>query len=324
MSGGGIAREVADGVYRIDVNHPQPLHTCGYLIVSDGAAAMFDCGGGRRGAAAVMGGLKELGIAAEQVQWLVVTHAHLDHAGAGGLLMQALPQARFAAHPSALKHLLNPQAALAPASALLFGEEFFETYYGGLLAVEAERAQALEDGEEILIGGARKIITHYTPGHAWHHASFYDAAASFIIAGDAYGNSYRQTDRNGLGLLMPVMPPSQFDPPTMAASIRRLHDLRADAVGLAHFDVVDTATYGDTYTEVQLRALEDWQLAANGIHAKDADNFEPLMKDYLFEWLSHRATAHGVDAAGVRQMYNNDVSLSAGGFAHYMKKTAAA
>lgn len=324
MAHGERTREVAEGIYRIDVNHPEPLHTCAYLIVADDTAAIIDCGGGRRGAAAVMGGLAELNLAAEQVRWLLVTHAHLDHAGAAGLLMQTLPQATFAAHPSALKHLCNPQQALAPASVALFGEAFFETYYGGLLAVDAARAQPLMDGEELALG-TRTLTTHYTPGHAWHHASFYDAAASFIVAGDAYGNSYRQTDgEDGFGLLMPVMPPTQFDPPAMVDSIHRLHGLQARAVGLAHFDVIDTAAHGDAYRDAQLQALDNWLTAAADIYAKHAEDFEPHMKDYLFEWVGQHAAAHGMEATAMRQLYNNDISLSAAGFAHYMKKTAAA
>lgn len=322
-------REVAAGVYRIDVNHPRPRHTCAYLLVKDGAAAVIDCGGGTRGAAAVCNALAALGIAAEAVQWLLVTHAHLDHAGAAGRLMQALPKARFAAHPSALKHLVDPHKALMPASLALFGKPFFEKFYGGLMPVPAARAQALSDGERLPLGRG-DLTAVFTPGHAWHHVSFFDAAASFIAAGDAYGVSYRQLDcaetgtGSGMGLLVPVMPPSQFNPPAMEESIRRLHGLGAAHMGLAHFDVLDTATAAnaDRYLNMQLEALAAWQPKAAALFAETPVRFYPRMKAYLLDWITQRAEAQGADRETAQRLHDNDANLSALGFEYYLKKQA--
>ena len=317
-------REVTTGVFRIDVNHPRPCHTCAYLIVDSGAAAVIDCGGGQRGVDAVMEGLAAVGVAAESVVWLLATHAHLDHAGAAGQLMQVLPQARFAAHPSAVKHLVDPQLALEPASMSLFGKPFFDKYYGGLLPVPAERAQTLSDGEELPLGG-RKLRALYTPGHAWHHISFYDEEAGFVAAGDAYGVSYRQLDCGGMGLVVPVMPPSQFNPAALMESIHRLHGLGAAHMGLAHFDVLDTATASraDRYRDMQLEALAEWQPHAEALFAEQPAKFYPRMKAYLLEWITRRAVANGADLEEATRLHDNDANLTALGFDYYLKKQAA-
>lgn len=317
-------REVAEGIHRIDVNHPQPEVTCCYLIVEGDAAALIDCGGGQRGADAVLAGLAQLGIPREQVRLFLVTHAHLDHAGAAGQLMQALPSAAFFAHPSAVKHLVNPFEALVPASQALYGRKFFDDQYGGMQAVPGGRAQALADGEALDLNG-RRLQAIFTPGHAWHHVSFYDAAASFIVAGDAYGISYRQLYRAGEeGLLAPVTPPSQFNPEAMEKSIRALHGLKAARIGLSHYDVLDAAAYADAYLQQQLQALDEWQRQADGLFAQSPARFAPQMQDYLMEWIGRRAAEYGAERPRAEQLHAGDVALSAAGFNHYLKKKASA
>lgn len=317
-------REVSDGIYRIDVNHTRPDTTCCYLIGGGDGAALIDCGGGQRGEAAVLAALKTLALPAAAVQVFAVTHAHLDHAGAAGQLMRHLPQATFAAHPDGLKHLINPAAALEPASRALYGDTFFQTYYGGLTGVPAARARALTDGE-ILTFGNRNIQVLYTPGHAWHHVSFYDAAAAFVAAGDAYGISYSY-GKNRAGepppLVVPVTPPSQFNPPAMCDSLGRLQALNAASMGLAHFDTLDMTADADLYYRRQLLAVEEWQTQAAELFAEAPEQFEARMKTYLLDWIS--SAAEGEDAAVVRERHAMDTTLSAAGFAYYMKKITAA
>ena len=320
-------REVSADIYRIDVNHTRPKVTCCYLFRTSAGAALVDCGGGHRGEAAVLAALKALAMEAEEVRWLLVTHAHLDHAGAAGQLMQQLPQATFAAHPSALKHLIDPGQALEPASRALYGEDFFNTYYGGLTGIAETRTQALTDGE-VLTLGERRLQVLFTPGHAWHHVSFYDETAGFIAAGDAYGLSYHNTlgsSDTQAPLVVPVTPPSQFNPPALCASIERLQSLNAGTIGLAHFDTLDMTTHADLYCREQLQALAEWQKRAEELFAESPEEqFEENMKVYLLDWVSAAAAARGYDAGAAREQHNLDSMLSASGFAYYMKKKTAA
>ena len=318
-----IVCEIAAGIYRIDVNHPQPQTTCCYLIAHGNAQAIIDCGGGTRGTTAVLSALKSLAIAPEKINFLLATHAHLDHSGAAGQLMQQLPQATFAAHPDTVKHLTAPDAALVPASRALYGNAFFDTYYGGIVPIANERARVLQDDEEVLLDGSTLRVV-YTPGHAWHHVSFYDSKNAFLVAGDAYGISYRQLDGNDTCLLVPVMPPSQYNPPALIASIHRLHQLGAKTIGLAHYSTLDNARYHEDYLQMLLQAQKEWQQQAELLFAEKQENFYARMKQYLLDWVRARAQERGLCAETAQKLHEHDSGLSAGGFEYYLKKNAAA
>lgn len=309
-------REVADGVFRVDVRYPSAGRTCCYLIRHNGAAAVIDCGG-KRGVAAVLEALQTLGLTAAAVEWLTPTHAHLDHAGGAGELMQQLPKAVLAGHPSAIKHLVDPYKTLAAAVRALYGDKYYDEHYGELTPIDAARTHNLSDNEHIVVGGDRPLRAVYSPGHAWHHLSIYDETASFLAAGDAYGVSYRELDNDGKSSIVPVMPPSQFNPEAMAESIRRLRALNADVVGLAHYD---TPAHADDLAKQQLTALECWTKKAEEIFNEDEKNFYQRMLDYLLGWAAEQAAARGADADAARQRHQIDSHLSARGFEHYLKK----
>lgn len=316
-------RQILPGIHRLDVNHPRPHTTCAYLVTKNDQAALIDCGGGTRGRDAILAGLAEANIAPQQIRYLLATHAHLDHAGAAGLLLQSLPNAQFAAHPSAVKHLTNPESTLAPATRTLFGTAFFNTYYGGLQPVPADRAHPLQDKQSLPLG-AGELAVIATPGHAWHHLAFHDPENAFIAAGDAFGVSYRALDaKDGKNIIAPVMPPSQFAPDAMRASLHRLHALAARHIGLAHFDAIPLQDHGAAHLHMQIKALDDWQTTAATLFADQRDHFYPRMKAHILNWIAHRAAKNGISPELARQWHESDSSLSARGFEHYLKTTAA-
>lgn len=145
-----LYQESLPGVWRIDVSHPAPQYSCCYLIVEKGASALVDCGA-KNGIATIMDTLAAQQIAPEQVQWIIVTHAHLDHAGAAAQLMQLFPNATLAGHPSAIKHLINPHKKLVPGVTKLYGKKWFDEQYGELLPINATRTRILADGESVML-----------------------------------------------------------------------------------------------------------------------------------------------------------------------------
>lgn len=313
-------REVASpNVFRIDVHYPAPGRTCCYLITEGDKAALVDCGA-RLGADLIMTVLHEKGIAPQDVEWLFLTHPHLDHAGAAGRLMRLLPRVIVAAHPSTIKHLISPDDALLPAVKALYGETFYEQHFAGVEPLDKIRAHALADGEYLAVGNIRAVRAIYSPGHAWNHVSFYDSSASFLFSGDAYGISYPALNNEiGAPLILPTTPPSQLDFAAMEKSLNLLRRINAKFIGLTHFGAFPAS---DDSLRQLLDALGEWRSEAEKLwDAHGGDDFHRRFADYMLEWVVTRAFGLTADkTAFLRDYLQGDANLNAHGIQHWIKK----
>lgn len=156
-------------------------------------------------------------IAPEQIDYIFLTHIHLDHAGGAGEFMQQLPNARLVVHPRGASHMVNPVKLIAGVMAV-YGESEFRRIYGEIQPISAERIIEAPDDTLIKLNG-RPLRLLDTPGHARHHYCIHDAGSASIFTGDTFGVSYREFDANGLEFvfrplhqcsltLKPHMPPS--------------------------------------------------------------------------------------------------------------------
>ncbi|MDN5782211.1 MAG: MBL fold metallo-hydrolase, partial [Luteimonas sp.] len=122
------------GITTIDTGYgDRPRFCAAYLVVQDGRAAFIDCGS-NDSVPRMLAALDAQGLAPDAVDWLVLTHVHLDHAGGAGTLMRALPDARLVVHPRGVPHMIDPSKLVAGASAV-YGEAEFARNYGALLPV---------------------------------------------------------------------------------------------------------------------------------------------------------------------------------------------
>jgi glyoxylase-like metal-dependent hydrolase (beta-lactamase superfamily II) len=200
---------------------------------------------------AVTAGLAAAGV--ESLDWIVVTHIHLDHAGAAGSLAQRFPDARVAVHEVGAPHLVDPSKLWSSASRI-YGDEM-ESLWGGIDPIPADRIQTLADGDKIDLGG-RSLQAIETPGHARHHHAFLDDQTGIVFTGDALGVRLPE-----VGIMRPATPPPEFNLEDAKASIRRLASLGATSLWLTHFgpaeageratDIADTA-------ERAIEALDGW------------------------------------------------------------------
>ena len=131
--------------------------------------------------------LDELGI--DDVARIVVTHIHLDHAGAAGHLAQRYPGARVGVHRLGARHLVSPERLVASATRV-YGEEGMRTLWGPMEPIDESRLLVLDEGDRIPLGDGRTIDVLYTPGHAKHHVVFFDSDAGGLYVGDAVGLSF--------------------------------------------------------------------------------------------------------------------------------------
>lgn len=220
------------GVYAVDTGFQRDRFDAAYLIVERGRAAFVDTGTAYA-VPRLLGALAALGLAREAVDFVIPTHVHLDHAGGAGALLRELPAATLWVHPRGARHLIDPAALWAGATAV-YGAEAMARSYGEVVPVPAERVRESRDGLTIELGG-RPLRFIDTPGHARHHHCVWDEASRGWFTGDTFGLSYREFDVDGRAWLLPTSTPVQFEPEALARSVERL--LAADPawVYLTHY-----------------------------------------------------------------------------------------
>lgn len=167
-------------------------------------------------------GMSALGLAPRDVRDVLVTHVHLDHAGAAGHI--AAHGARVHVHPRGHRHLVDPTRLIAGTRAV-HGMRF-DSEYGDPLAVPAGRACAAGDGHAVSLAGGIVATALATPGHARHHHAWIvrDAARTHAFVGDVAGILLPHAER----FLAVPMPPTDLDLPAWLESIRRLETLAAE------------------------------------------------------------------------------------------------
>jgi glyoxylase-like metal-dependent hydrolase (beta-lactamase superfamily II) len=195
----------------------------------------------------------------EAVRYVIVTHAHLDHAGGAGAVMEACPHATLIAHPRAARHLIDPSRLVASATQV-YGAERFKALYGVIAPIPKERVQALEDNAELPLGRATLRFVH-TRGHAKHHFVVHDPALDTVFTGDSFGLVYPRLQRAGLFTLASTSP-TDFEPEEARQSVARILALGAASARLTHYG--ETRELRGVATQL-LRAIdqsEQWLDAA--------------------------------------------------------------
>ncbi len=167
------------------------------------------------------------GVQVKDVRRLLLTHIHLDHAGATGTLAAANPQMEIFVHERGLPHLINPAKLLASAGRL-YGEDM-QRLWGEVGPVPSAQLRALEGGERVVAGG-RELEVAYTPGHASHHVSYFDPSSGVAFVGDVAGI------RRGSGTyILPPAPPPDIDLELWRQSADTILAWSPDTLFLTHF-----------------------------------------------------------------------------------------
>ena len=199
----------------------------------------------------VLAGLQTEGI--DSLDWIVVTHIHLDHAGAAGTLAQHFPDATVAVHGVGAPHLVDP-AKLWKSAARIYGARM-DSLWGGIDPIGEGRIKVIEDGDKIDLGG-RSLQAIETPGHAYHHHAYLDDATGYLFTGDALGVKLPD-----VGVVRPATPPPEFHLEKAVASIERLRSVRPAAMWLTHFGPQNAGVRPidvDNLCDESIAALHRW------------------------------------------------------------------
>lgn len=219
MSSWDYLQSLEHGITVIDTGFMRPRFDAAYLIVENGRAAYVDTGT-NDALPRLLGALTAQGLAPVDVDYLIVTHVHLDHAGAAGTLMRHLPHAKLVVHPRGARHMIDPGQLLDGARAVYGVEEVARTY-GDVLPIAAERVLETHDDMVLELGG-RPLRFIDTPGHARHHHCIWDEASRGWFTGDTFGISYPELDTPAGRYIVPAATPVQFEPEALHASMRRM------------------------------------------------------------------------------------------------------
>lgn len=222
-------------IHTIDTGYLGRSGFAGAYLIVDGDRAAFVDNNTNAAVPILLDALSKTGLRPDDVEYLIITHVHLDHAGGTSLLARHCPNATVLAHPRAAPHVVDPSKLIASASAV-YGEHEFDRLYGRIEPVAAERVRTMDD-EETLRFGSRTLRFLHTRGHANHHFCIADSASESIFTGDAFGLIYPALQTQGT-FAFPSTSPTDFEPELARDTVRRLVDEQARCLYPTHFGAV--------------------------------------------------------------------------------------
>jgi glyoxylase-like metal-dependent hydrolase (beta-lactamase superfamily II) len=300
---------LASGLSYFDLNFlgvPRIIATA--VLQGPGGVALVDPGPSST-LPALRAGLGQAGISVQDLGALLLTHIHLDHAGATGTLVREVPSLRVYVHERGAPHVVNPEKLLASA-ARLYGDDM-DRLWGSVQPVPQEAVIGLQGGERISAGG-RDFDVAYTPGHASHHVSYFNADTGIAFVGDTAG-----VRLNPDGYVLPPTPPPDIDVGEWHDSLDKIGRWHPETLFITHFGphapsaghLVEFAEHLD-WTSALVRRL----LAREG---SDADREMWFIEEIRRE-LRRRTSDADVRSYEVAGRFD----LSWRGLARYWKKTS--
>jgi glyoxylase-like metal-dependent hydrolase (beta-lactamase superfamily II) len=255
---------------------------------------------------ALESGLANLGRRLDDVKTLLLTHIHLDHAGATGTLLYRLRDAVVYVHERGAPHLIEPAKLLASATRL-YGSNM-DRFWGEVRPVPSDRVRVLHGGERLDVAG-RTFDVEYTPGHASHHVSYFDTTAGVAYVGDTGGI------RVSRGYIKAPTPPPDIDLEQWEESLQKIEAWKPRALVLTHFgQVEDVAEHLRSFRGVLSRqaALVQETLASEGTDEERIRRFVEDMRADARRQLSNDDAASTEAAAAFDQLWQ--------GLARYWRK----
>ena len=276
-----------------------------YLIRKEDAVVLVESGPGST-RAGLEAGLAKEGLSSRDVTHLLLTHIHLDHAGAAGWL--ARQGAEVYVHPVGAPHMLDPEKLLASATRI-YGDRM-DSLWGEFLPVPEDKLHVVREREGIAIGHLEFLPIH-TPGHAGHHYAyiFEDICFSGDIGGVRIpGYQY---------LRLPLVPP-ELHLELWHESMERLRQERFARIAPTHFGIYDDPEW--QLREVEKR-LDDAELWLEKVMSEDSNPPIEALRESFTEWMIVQATEMGL-SEDVLKAYAvaNPPGMSADGLLRYWKK----
>ena len=298
--------QIGKNLYQVDLETGGLKNLiCSYII--KGKKTMLVESGPTNSVPNLLAGLQELKVNLEDIEYVAVTHIHLDHGGGAGTLLKSLPNAKVIVHPHGAPHLIDPER-LWPSSLSVLG--FVAEIFGKPEPVPEERIISLTEGSFDLDEGGKLTVTE-TVGHASHNLSFHESFNNGVFPGDAAGTYFPE-----YGVVAPSTPPP-FYLESALASLDKLISLKPAVLYYSHFGKADNAVKRLQDYKVQLNLWN--QIVQDGVRKNlsvEEIRNRILSEDKVMRILADFIKAHKIYSVAVLQ---NCVD----GFIEYAKKTQA-
>jgi len=307
------------GISAIDSGYLRPQLDAIHLIVEGGRAAIVDTGV-NSSVPLVLDALHSKGLRPEQVDYVFLTHIHLDHAGGAGLLLSKLPNAKLTVHPRGTRHLIDP-SKLIEGTIAVYGAEHMHSLYGEIMPVPADRIIETAHESTISLNG-REFVFFDTPGHARHHVCVLDKKSGHVFAGDTFGLSYRELDYDGRQFVIPTSSPTHFDPVAEHRSLDLIAGLKPRAIYVTHYSQVrDIARMADDMH----RLVDAYVELARAEHDTGAARHQRLMSG-MTDIILGEAKRYGwrLPREQILEIFAGDIELNAQGLAIWLDAAVAA
>jgi glyoxylase-like metal-dependent hydrolase (beta-lactamase superfamily II) len=303
-----------DGIVAIDTEYLRPLLDASHLIVEGGRGAFVDTGT-NDSVPMLLDALQQQGLDVAAVDFVFLTHIHLDHAGGAGLLMQHLPNARCVLHPRGAPHMVDP-ARLIAGTIGVYGEEKMREMYGDILPIDEARVVVAEDEAWFDLNGRRLQALH-TEGHARHHYVLNDPTSRGVFTGDSFGISYRELDTAKGEFIYPTTTPASFDPDEAHKAIDRIMSCGPQQLYLTHYSRVRDL---DRLAAEMHSGIDAF--VALALENRDVPERGAAIQAAMYDYLSGRLDEHGFkgDRDKLWSILEMDVVLNSQGLVSWLER----
>jgi glyoxylase-like metal-dependent hydrolase (beta-lactamase superfamily II) len=303
-----------DGIVAVDTEYLRPLQDASHLIVQHGRCAFVDTGT-NDSVPLLLDALVQQGLDVGDVDYVFLTHIHLDHAGGAGELMRHLPNALCVVHPRGAPHMVDPERLVAGTVAV-YGPARTREMYGDIVPIDESRVVLADDGDSFDLNG-RSLRALHTEGHARHHYVLHDALSRGVFTGDSFGISYRELDTANGEFIYPTTTPASFDPDEAHKSIDRIMACKPRYLYLTHYSRVEDLERLAADMHAGIDAFVEMALAhKNDVHRAEA--IGQAMEDHLVARLFEHGFAGDREAA--RAVVDIDIILNAQGLVAWLER----
>ncbi|MDY6935591.1 MAG: MBL fold metallo-hydrolase [Spirochaetota bacterium] len=308
---------MSDNVITIDCHHFFPEVAAAYLLI-EGRRAAFIENNTQYAVPRLLSALREHGLKPEDVEYIIITHVHLDHAGGTSALAKECTEAVVLAHERAARHVIDPEKLITSATAV-YGEDNFKRIFGVIEPLDEGRVRVVEDGETIKLG-ERKLRFIYTLGHAKHHMCIYDSHSNGILTGDSFGIAFPALQGGKRSFLYPSTSPTDFDPEEARKSIDAILNTGADVAYLTHFGLFKEMKEGAEMMIEYINKMEN--ILKDAINSgKDSVCLEKYCKERVFKFFKSEIESRGLRLSPeILQYVKSDIDLNAQGIAFIAQK----
>ncbi|MFC1917622.1 MBL fold metallo-hydrolase [Chloroflexota bacterium] len=297
--------EVGENIYQMD-DHLYDITEWGSVyVINEEKKALVDTGP-TTSAATVLTGIKQLDLRPDDIDYIIVTHIHLDHGGGAGFLLREMPGAQVVVHQRGAKHMVNPERLINSKRASQ-GEESLAGD-GEMVPVPENRIMPVQDGDELILGDKQMLEIMDAPGHAPHELCIYEKRNRGVFTGDAAGVA----TTNGR-IHLPSSPAPNFDYEKYTATMKRIMDLNATRLYRGHFGVNTRVQESLEAVMAKMRRWHDMVMAA--IKEDNADGLPERMKLLEMPELEQARD----NAALYRQLTTSSLPSSVRGFLKYYR-----